>query len=117
MRSGLERWNVTIAPVKSHLSCLYTVDINFHCREKAKFQLSQTSRAMACVSQNSPMFRVGLSSSLKYFVLKSLQVFVHTNSLDWFNLSVRESNPCDPQKRVDHSLTEEGINTDRTILI
>ena len=48
--------------------------------------------------------------SLKYFVLKSLQVGVRTNLPDWFQLCSKELNPFDHQKGRS-PLTGEKINT------
>ena len=42
---------------------------------------------------------IWFSPSLKYFVLKSLQVGVRTNPPDWFQLCLKELNPCDHKKR------------------
>ena len=58
------------------------------------------------------------SPSLKYFVLKSLQVGVLTNPPDWFQLKSKELNPCDPKKwwippqerREEHTHTQPSLN-------
>ena len=54
--------------------------------------------AFVCVTLNSPMFRVGFCPGLKYFVLKSFKVGVRPKPPDWFQLCLKELNPCYHQK-------------------
>ena len=69
---------------------------------------------MDCATLNLSMFRVCfLCPSLKYLVLKYLQVGVCTNPPEWFKLCLKDLNPREPKKRVDSSLLGAGMNTNQ----
>ena len=97
------RWCFLIC-CRKHLLLVFLMDC-INCVWFMLFEFAiklSTSSAMHCGARMD--FRL-------FFLLKRGNCFLYQSPPKWFPLNSKVLNPCDPQKRVDPSLTGEGINT------